>query len=435
VNAGAASVAFGDFNGDGKLDMAVAGQGATSVSVFLGKGDGTFSKAILSALPEPAFGFANDIAVADFDGDGHPDIAVSLGVQGENNVAQEVVVLLGKGDGTFPVSHVSPGAIVGFVSADINGDKIPDLIGLTIPNLELSFPLIGGTLSVRLGNGDGTFQPPDAITPQSALFVVADLNRDGSPDIASLYQGTGVAAFLNLSQPPPPLTVVSAASLTVGPLAPDTIASAFGEGILAAGQTASGSPPLPAMLAGVTVTVQDSAGATQPAALYFVSPDQINFVVPETAPGQATVTVSGGTLSKPLTAQVQIATVAPTLFSVGSGIAAGYGVRVAPGVGQTSVPIYVEQSGGIVAAPIDLTPPGQVYLTLFGTGFDQAAAFTTVAAVQGVSVPVTYSGPQASSGIDQLNLTLPQSLAGTGVASVSVSIAGKTSNTVFVTIQ
>jgi uncharacterized protein (TIGR03437 family) len=213
------------------------------------------------------------------------------------------------------------------------------------------------------------------------------------------------------------------------------IASAFGEGILAAGQTASGSRPLPTMLAGVTVTVQDSTGASRLAALYFVSPNQINFVVPETSPGQATVTVSGGALGKPLTAQVQIAAVSPTLFSVGSGIAAGYGVRVAPGVGQTSVPIFAEQSGSIVPAPIDLTPAGQVYLTLFGTGFDQAAAFTTVATVQGVSVPVTYSGPQASSGIDQLNLILPQSLAGTGVASVSVSIAGKTSNVVFVTIQ
>jgi uncharacterized protein (TIGR03437 family) len=86
------------------------------------------------------------------------------------------------------------------------------------------------------------------------------------------------------------------------------------------------------MLPGVTVTVQDSTGASPLAALYFVSPDRINFVVPETAPGHATVTVGGGALGEPLTARVQIAAVSPTLFSVGSGIAAGYGVRVAPGV-------------------------------------------------------------------------------------------------------
>jgi len=434
----APSIAFGDFNGDGRLDMAVASEGESSVGVLLGHGDGTFANAIVTALPGPAFGFANDMAVADFDGDGKLDLAVSLGVEGEASAVQEVVVLSGKGDGTFPVSHVSPGAIAGFVAADVNGDKIPDLIGVTNPNLELSFPGIAGTLSVRLGNGDGTFQPDDVILPGSApsVLVVADLNRDGSPDIATLSGGTGVVALLNLSQAPPALTVVSAASLAAGPLAPNEIVSAFGEGILAAGQTASGSPAVPTTLAGVTVSVKDSAGVSQLAPLYFVSPSQVNFILPEEiAAGIATVTVSGGALVKPLAAQVQIAPVAPTLFSVGSGIAAGYGVRVASGVGQTSVPVFESQSGTIVAAPIDVALPGQVYLTLYGTGFEQAAAFPTVVSVQGVSVPVTYAGPQESAGLDQLNFILPASLAGTGVASVVVTVGGASSNVVYVMIQ
>jgi uncharacterized protein (TIGR03437 family) len=436
LNVIAPAVAFGDFNGDGKLDMVFAEEASTNVTVLLGKGDGTFSNAVLSALPGPALGFIHDIAVADFDGDGRLDLAVSLGLRFDNSAAQEIAVLSGKGDGTFPVSHVSPGPIAGFIAADVNGDKIPDLIGLTNPNLNLSFPGIIGTLSVRLGNGDGTFQAADAIAPSSLTFVVADINRDGSPDIAALDQGTGVVALLNLSQPQPPLTVVSAASFAAGPLAPNSIATAFGEGILPAGETVSGPLATSTTLAGVTVTVQDSTGAGRLATLYFASSNQVNFVVPfATAPGPATVTVNGAVSSNPLAAQVQIAALAPALFSVGSGIAAGYGVRVFGGGATATVPFFTGTSGNIVTAPIDLTPPGQVYLTLFGTGFDAAAAFTTVATVQGVSAPVTYSGPQASSGIDQLNLILPQSLAGTGVASISVSIGGKTLNTVYVTIR
>jgi hypothetical protein len=141
--------------------------------------------------------------------------------------------------------------------------------------------------------------------------------------------------------------VVSAASLAVGLLAPNMIDSIFGEGVLAAGQTASGSQPLPAVFAGVTATVQDSTGASRLAALYFVSPDRIDFVVPETAPGQATVTAGGGALGKPLTAQVQIA-------------AGGYALWRRLGH-RRRLRRAGRSCGSIVPDPIDLTPPGRIY--------------------------------------------------------------------------
>ncbi len=214
--------------------------------------------------------------------------------------------------------------------------------------------------------------------------------------------------LLNLSQPPPPLSVVSAAGFAPGPLAPGSIASAFGE----------------KLAPGATVSVQDSAGTSRVAPLFFASSSQINFLVPaETAIGPATIAVSGG-----LTAKVQIAAVAPALFSAGSGVAAGYAVQVAPGGSQTGMPD--------LAAPIDVSQPGQVFLTLFGTGFGAAGAGSTTATVQGVSVPVTYAGPQgAFTGLDQVNLLLPSSLAGTGSARISVSIGGVISNTVYITIR
>jgi uncharacterized protein (TIGR03437 family) len=216
------------------------------------------------------------------------------------------------------------------------------------------------------------------------------------------------------------LTVVSGASFISGPLAPNAFASAFGV----------------MMGSGVTLTVRDSAGTSRTATLLYVSPDQLNFLVPVgTALGTATVTVNGTLSGKTLSAQVQIAALAPALFSVGSGIAAAGVVQVAPDGTQTYGLAFAVQSGRITTAPIDLSQPGQVFLELYGTGFDAASAGSTVAEVQGVSVPVTYSGSQSTfPGLDQINIQLPPSLAGTGVASVSVTIGGHTSNTVYVTI-
>jgi uncharacterized protein (TIGR03437 family) len=416
-------VTFGDFNGDGKIDIALANAGSDTMNVLLGQGDGTFGAPLTTLLPSPALGFRQDIAAADFDGDGRLDVAVVLAAAG--NGVSEVAVFSGRGDGPFQSVQVTQGYLTSLVAVDMNGDKSPDLVGYGY-----------GSVSVCLSNGDGTFQPCVAISNPVTQFLIADFNRDGMPDVATLT-ANGITAYLNLSQPPPALTVVSAANFTAGPLAPNSIASAFGEGILPAGQTASGSLPLPTTLAGVTVTVQDSTGASRLAPLYFASDDQINFVVPAaTAPGSATLTVSGAVLGRPLTTQIQVVAVAPALFTEGPGIAAAYVVQVPPGSAQTIAPVFVAQSGSIVATPIDLIQPGQVFLILFGTGFDAATAASTVATVQGVSAQVTYCGPQPIyPGLDQVNLLLPQPLAGTGVATVSISIGEQTSNSVFVTIQ
>jgi uncharacterized protein (TIGR03437 family) len=224
------------------------------------------------------------------------------------------------------------------------------------------------------------------------------------------------------------LTVVSAASFLPGPLAPDSIASAFGD-FLPSGSVA----PLSASV--IAIVLQDSSGVSRSPTLLYLSRSQINFLVPAaTSLGPATLTVyiSG----KQLSAQVQIAAVASSLFTVGAGIAAAYAVQVAPGGAQTVEPVFTGQGSNIADAPVSVTQPGQVYLTLFGTGFDAASPGTASGTVQGVRVPVTYAGPQPnSSGLDQVNLLLPPSLAGTGLAGISVSIGGAASNTVYVTIQ
>jgi uncharacterized protein (TIGR03437 family) len=246
-----------------------------------------------------------------------------------------------------------------------------------------------------------------------------------------------VLTLLNLSQPAALLTVVSAATYTAGPLAPGSIAAAFAEGILSAGVLAQGVPPLPTALMGVSITVKDAAGVSRLAPLYFVSSNQVNFLVPPAAAtGLATIIINGALSAKSLTAQVQIAAIAPQLFTVGAGIAAAYAVQVSPAGAQSPIPVFNTQSGAIAPTPIDLTQPGAVYLTLFGTGFDTLGASTIAVTIEGISVPVFYSGPQSTyPGLDQVNVSLPQSLAGTGVASVIVSAGGKISNTIYVTIQ
>ncbi len=145
ANASSPAIAFGDFNGDGKLDIAMISGGAASVSVLLGKGDGTFPNFVQSALPA---GAAGGIVVADFDGDGRLDLAVPLN-NGSELRNLETAVLFGDGHGKFPVVHsffsqiVCPSPIR---ALDMNGDKIPDLIG----------QFIGGA-EVCLGDGDGYF--------------------------------------------------------------------------------------------------------------------------------------------------------------------------------------------------------------------------------------------------------------------------------------
>jgi uncharacterized protein (TIGR03437 family) len=280
---------------------------------------------------------------------------------------------------------------------------------------------------VRIGNGDGTFQAAISILSSPlGQFAIADFNKDGTLDVAGGLNTSGIAVLLNLSQPQPALTVVSAASFAVGALAPDSIATAFGKDL--------------ATLAAPTrtsVTIQDSAGAKRPATLFYASPGQVNFLIPAaTAVGPASVSVTSADGTQ-ASASLQITAVAPSLFTVGTGgIAAAYAVRVSPQKTQTIVPVFTVQAGNVVLAPIDLSQPGEVYLVLFGTGFDAATANVALASIQGLTAPVAYAGPQPSfPGLDQVNVLLPPSLTGSGVVSVVLTIAGQPANRVYVAVK
>ncbi|MGD0438669.1 MAG: VCBS repeat-containing protein, partial [Bryobacteraceae bacterium] len=215
------SVFFADFNGDGNADLAVAydgndGNDGGGIAILLNKGDGTFGSPVTYASGTPATNFAvldlnhdgfldiatvsldqkvtvllgngdgtfgvakayavgggsgQAIAIADFNGDGNPDIVVG-GTTG---------ILLGNGDGTFragsPLPAVASGTLIwAFAAGDLNGDGKIDLVYADIQN-QVVAPLFG--------NGDGTFQPGQAyaVSQLPSSLVLADYNNDGRLDI------------------------------------------------------------------------------------------------------------------------------------------------------------------------------------------------------------------------------------------------------------
>ena len=239
--------------------------------------------------------------------------------------------------------------------------------------------------------------------------------------------------------------IVSAASFGRGAAA-NSIMSLFGENLADSVQAAQ-TTPLPTSLAGITVKVIDSSGGVAAlssgtpaqtgslAALFFVSPAQINFLMPSgTAPGPATLTVTRPDGSSS-TATIDIAAVAPALFSAnasGQGVAAAFFLRVAAGDSRTQDLIFDPNT--LASVPIDLSPAGdQVFLLLFGTGIRGFTSAVT-ATVGGETVPVLFAGEQpAFVGLDQVNIgPLPRSLIGAGEAEIVLTVDGIPTNAVTV---
>jgi len=171
-----------DFNNDGKQDLAVVNSAASTVSILLGNGDGTFQAKIDSATGTAP----TSVAAGDFNGDGFVDLAVA------DNGASTVSILLGNGDGTFkPKNDISTGTGSGpsaVAVADMNGDGLLDVVVADKTN---------GKMSVLLGNGDGTFKThvDYAADKAPSSLVVADFNGDGKPDVVVVDSGTSKISY------------------------------------------------------------------------------------------------------------------------------------------------------------------------------------------------------------------------------------------------
>jgi uncharacterized protein (TIGR03437 family) len=236
--------------------------------------------------------------------------------------------------------------------------------------------------------------------------------------------------------------VLNAASYANAPIASDECTVAFGIDF-AATSAQTNSLALSKTLAGATVTITDSTGVAETAPLFYVSETQINFLVPEgLALGSGTITITNSAGNK-VSAPTTIAQVSPSLFtadSTGTGAPAAIALTYAPGAVAQANPIFSCSGSPAVctSTPIDVgTPSTSVYLELFGTGIRGRANLAVVTVtVNGIPQQVTYAGAQASyAGLDQVNVMLDPSLAGSGQVTLQLSVDGILANPVTVDIQ
>ncbi len=234
-------------------------------------------------------------------------------------------------------------------------------------------------------------------------------------------------------------TVQSAAAPSSA-IAPNSLASLYGTN-LALGTAQANSTPPPTTLGGVTLIVTDAANVQRNAGLLYVSPTQINFVVPDgTAPGAASFLVANGSTTQTPTGTIQ--PVAPTLFSIngaGNGVAAATAILTQAANPQLQFPVLVFQctNSGCTSVPIRLGVDTPVYLTLYGTGIRNRSSLANVmVTINGISVPVLYAGPTPNfTGLDQVNVGLTLTLRGSGESNIVLTVDGKSSNVVTVNIQ
>jgi uncharacterized protein (TIGR03437 family) len=264
------------------------------------------------------------------------------------------------------------------------------------------------------------WKAPRSMT-SAVTFYMTGVAGDGSRSTMGDYVYSKLVA---ISPEAVPFTSVSAAGYgAIEGVSPDSIVAGFGRCLATHFEGASEDTnpemegfQLPLSLAGTTVTVKDSAGIERPAPLFYVSAEQINYLMPaETALGDAEVTVTAGDGSTS-TGTVKVGRIAPSLFSAdqsGTGIAAALLIRVKPDDTQIVEPLYrLTETGAIEPIPVEMGPAtDRLFLILYGTGIRRRASMAAVSALIGeLNGVVTYAGEVPGAiGLDQINVMLQRS--------------------------
>ncbi|MEO5925152.1 MAG: carboxypeptidase regulatory-like domain-containing protein [Bryobacteraceae bacterium] len=354
------------------------------------------------------------------------------------------IVFIGQGSagGSGDYSSIAPMIATAGTSFDlmIAGPGIDSSVG------QQDIELIGADAVVRAGT---VRVDPRLVFPDGSRVVrfTVDLADSLNRSMVSLIVGRGggmstvagalvveptVGQILGLK----PSSIVNAATATAGPVAPDSWVSIFAKSLAREFVLAPAS--ISTQIDGTSVLLTDARGVAQFAKLQFVSPEQINFLMPANVPaGTARITVMS--LLGQGSTDIQVATVAPGIFAAnsdGRGPAAAAYVRVLAGGAQQSGFTFDADRSPRENLPIDVTAAAPVYLTLYGTGIRYRA--TAVAAtIGGLSVPVLAAVAQGQyAGLDQVNVgPLPIALAGRGEVSVNFQVDGRATNPVTVNVR
>jgi uncharacterized protein (TIGR03437 family) len=337
-----------------------------------------------------------------------------------------------------------------FTNAQVSTSGLPTGAQVNINTAQVSQGRIGIAIALPAGQKftAGTIQLA------SVTFVIAANAANGSTAIAFGDQPVTREVSNELAQPQAvtftpatilvnPLTSKSAAGFGFVPdvAAPDSIVAGFGLNLSNTTEQAA-TLPLPTFLGGVTLIIKDMTGTERPAGLLFVSPGQINYVVPAgTASGPATLTstfIATGTPTTQTFGTLQIAAVSPGIFTAnqsGQGVPTAYTIHAKQDGSQVQENVYVASAAGFVPNPIDLDPAtDNVFVVLFGTGIRGRSALSAVtASIGGVNLPAAFADAQgAFAGLDQVNIMIspPQTLKGRGTVDLVLTVDGVRSNTV-----
>jgi len=266
--------------------------------------------------------------------------------------------------------------------------------------------------------------------------VAHDINGNQLPASGNVWVGPSPVLFNTRTPTAGVATHVSAASYNGTSISAGSLVTAFGSNL--AGSTAQATT-LSGSLAGTSVSITDAAGATFAGSPIYVSPQQVNYYLPEgLAQGSARITItnaSGASTSSTVT----IAPVTPGLFTEGQlqGPPAAFVLHYANGVQQSyDFAFDCTSASSCAPKPITLSQAGDtVYLELFATGLRHSSQSVSVQ-IGGTNYPAAFAGAQSQfAGLDQVNVLLPASLAGSGILPVAVIVDTQISNTVQIDIR
>ena len=411
VGASPQSVAVADFNRDGNADLAVLNNGGNTVTVLLGNGSAGFTAA--GGSPFAAGTLPAAVTVGDFNGDGKPDLAIADGIGGSGTVT----VLLGNGSGGFSAAGGSPFP-VGFnpsaiAVGDFNGDGKTDLAVANQGNLDVS---------ILLGNGSGGFTvtaASPAVGTQPVSIAVGDFNGDGKTDLAVANQGSNNITILLGSDVATQLHITQAPSNgTAGvPVAKLVVQLEDAAGNLISGSTAVTVSSSPAGIAG-TLTANAVNGVATFTNLLFIAANK--YTVTASASGLASASTTVTVVASP-PGTPSVVSVSP---NPANGLSPTFALTYADTGGNASLNRVAVNFGPTVSASNSCWVsynPGANLLTLLndaGSGSTQLTLGSGTVSNSQCSVNGTASSVSRSGATLTLNLALTASSTYTGKQSI-----------------